>query len=99
MAPSWNRGRSSLTTSRITPSREKSSADMSRFPDSILAMSRMSVDDAEQVPAAVPDVVDIVRIMAVADRPQHLFGHHFGESDDGVERGAQFVAHIGEEGT
>ena len=32
-----------------------------------------------------------------ADRPEHLVLHHLAEADDGVERRAQLMAHIGEE--
>ena len=36
-------------------------------------------------------------VLRVADRAEKFFGHDFGEADHGVERCAQFVAHVCEE--
>ena len=49
-----------------------------------------------------PEIVDQLGIFPAARRiqSQRLFlDHHLGETDDGVERGAQFVAHGGEKAT
>ena len=55
------------------------------------------VDDVEQVLAALVDVLAVVAILVAADRAEHFRLHDLGEADDGVERRAQLVAHIGEE--
>ena len=55
------------------------------------------VDDVEQVLAALVDVLAVVAVLVAADRAEHLRLHDLGEADDGVERRAQLVAHIGEE--
>ena len=43
------------------------------------------------------DVLEILPIALVADRAEALLHHHFGKSDDGVERGADLVADLGNE--
>ena len=55
------------------------------------------VDDREQVDAAGVDVLGIVQIARVAERPEQAVPQHLGETDDRVEGGAQLVAHIGQE--
>ncbi len=55
------------------------------------------VDDVEQVAAAFLDVAAVFEILLVTERPEQACFHHLGEADDGVERRAQFVAHVGEE--
>ena len=55
------------------------------------------VDDLEQVLAALVDVAAIFAIAVGAERAEHARLHDLGEADDGVERRAQLVAHIGEE--
>ena len=45
-------------------------------------------------------LVDVLRVFLVgrnADRPHDLAMHHLPKTDDRIERGTQFVAHIGEE--
>ena len=54
-------------------------------------------DDAEKMLRAGADVARIAGIARAADRAHHLVRHHLGEADDGVQRRAQLVAHIGEE--
>ena len=54
-------------------------------------------DDAEKMLAAVGDVGRIAEVAFVVHRAEHLVLHHFGESDDGVQGRAQFMAHVGEE--
>ncbi len=46
---------------------------------------------------AVEDVTDIFAILRAAERAEELLAHDLREADDGVERGAQLVADIGEE--
>ncbi len=56
------------------------------------------VDQAEQVARIALDLAHVLgqrrRVSAVAD----LFGQHFAIADDGRERRAQFMAHVGDEG-
>ena len=47
--------------------------------------------------AAGQDVVAIFLVFLRAERAEHAAAHDLGEPDDGVERRAQLVAHIGEE--
>ena len=42
------------------------------------------------------DVLDILGLLFV-ELAEHLFVEHLGKADDGVERRAQFVAHVGQE--
>ena len=56
-----------------------------------------AVDQLQQMIARLVDQPRIFQIARSAERAEHLVRHHFGEADDGVERRAQFVAHIGEE--
>ena len=54
------------------------------------------VDEAEQVVAgAVHALERLLRFFGAEAR--RMADHHLGQSDDGVERGAQLVAHAGEE--
>ena len=39
----------------------------------------------------------VLLILVGAEHAEHAAAHDLGEADDGVQRGAQFVAHIGEE--
>ena len=56
------------------------------------------VDDIEQELAAAVDVAANIRCTCREPmRPEHLRLHHFAEADDGVERRAQLMAHVGEE--
>ena len=43
------------------------------------------------------DVVAVLLILVGAEHAEHAAAHDLGEADDGVQRRAQFVAHIGEE--
>ena len=47
--------------------------------------------------AAAGDILDVGGIARIAHRPEHLLVHDVGEADDGVERRAQLMAHIGQE--
>ncbi|MOA39809.1 hypothetical protein D3C78_1616170 [compost metagenome] len=53
------------------------------------------VDQAEQVLARLVDVGGVTLVATVAQGAEHLAGHDLGEAVDGVQRGAQLVAHIG----
>src|SRR5262249_2207556 len=54
------------------------------------------VDEAEQVsPSAVHALQRLLRLFCAEAR--RVFDHHLGQSDDGVERRAQLVAHAGDE--
>ena len=55
------------------------------------------VDDVEQIVAAFADVAGIFAVFFGAERSEHGGFHDFGKADDGVERRAQLVAHVGEE--
>ena len=55
------------------------------------------VDDAEQVGAALVDVLAVFVVFRRAERAEHARLHDLREADDGVERRAQLVADIGEE--
>jgi len=55
------------------------------------------VDDVQQVVSAGHDVVAVLLILLGAERAEHAAAHHFRKPDNGVQRGAQFVAHVGEE--
>ena len=55
------------------------------------------IDDIEQVLARAVNVVDVFAVGVVADRAEDLRFHHFGKAEDGIERRAQFMAHVREE--
>ena len=54
------------------------------------------VDQVEQVPPGVVDVVGIFAVGGVLHGAEHFLAHHLREAEDGVERRAQLVAHGGE---
>ena len=54
------------------------------------------VDQLQQVAAAVEDVVGVLEL-PVVQVAKGLVAEDLGEADDGIERGAQLVAHAGEE--
>ena len=56
-----------------------------------------AVDQFEQVIAGFVHQVRIFDITWATQGAEHLLHHHFREADDGVERRAQLVAHIGKE--
>ena len=55
------------------------------------------VDHRQEIFAARADVAAIFLILVGAERAEDAALHHLGKADDGVERRAQLVAHIGEE--
>ena len=55
------------------------------------------VDDVQQMGAAAVDVGGILPVALIAQGAIELVPQDLGKADDGVERRAQFVAHIGEE--
>src|SRR6185312_1177216 len=56
-----------------------------------------AVDDGEQVAAALQNVGDVGGVILVVELAEQLALHDLGEADDGVERRAQLVAHVGDE--
>ena len=55
------------------------------------------VDQVEQVVPGLVDVVQVLPVAGAADRTEDLVLDDLREADDGVERRAQLVAHLGEE--
>ena len=55
------------------------------------------VDDVEQILSAAVDIAAIFVIFVGPERSEHARLHDLGKADDGVERRAQLVAHVGEE--
>ena len=55
------------------------------------------VDEPEQVNAGIVDVVGIVLVGAHGVGAEQLVLHHLGKAENGVERRAQLMAHLGEE--
>ena len=54
------------------------------------------VDEGEQVLPGLEDVAQVFRLLLV-DLAEHPLGQHLGEADDGVQRRAQLVRHVGQE--
>ena len=65
-------------------------------PASILDEVEHAVDQLEQVAAVAQHRLEELALLLVHS-PTALGQHEIGEPDDGVERGAQLVAHVGEE--
>ena len=61
-----------------------------------LAQIEQIVGEARHVAAGGVDVLEIVLVALVADRPETLLHHHFGEAQDGVQGRADFMADLGE---
>ena len=55
------------------------------------------IDHRQQMAAAAQDVAGIIEIALIAQLAEQLAGDDFGKADDGVQRRAQFMAHIGQE--
>ena len=55
-----------------------------------------AVDQVQQMAARFMDMSRILLIARAAHRTENLLDHHFGETNDGVQRRAQLVTHIGE---
>ena len=54
------------------------------------------IDQAEQMTARAMDVPDIFLVVGMAKLAERLGAQQLGKADDGIERRAQFMAHIGE---
>jgi hypothetical protein len=54
-------------------------------------------DQIVQEDAGAVDILGVFEITRRAQRPEHAVGHDLGETDDGVERRAQLVAHAAKE--
>ncbi len=48
------------------------------------------------MPAGVVDVVDVL-LLLIVELAEHLLAEHLREADDGIERRAQLMGHVGEE--
>ena len=55
------------------------------------------VDDGEQVAGGIVNEIGVVGDFFGRELPLVLLGQELGEADDGVERRAQLVAHVGDE--
>ena len=55
------------------------------------------VDHRQEIFAARADVGAVFLVLVGAERAEDAALHHLGEADDGVERRAQLVAHVGQE--
>ena len=53
------------------------------------------VDEQEQMAPGGDDVAEVLGLLVV-ERPEHLLQQDLGESDDGVERSPELVAHVGQ---
>jgi len=56
------------------------------------------VDQRQQMRAGGMDVAGIVAVTLIANRPETFLGDDFRKAQDGVQRRAQFVAHVCQEG-
>jgi hypothetical protein len=54
-------------------------------------------EQADHVVARDVDVLDVVPVALVADRPEALLEHDLGKTQDGIERRADLVADLGQE--
>src|SRR3546814_12183191 len=55
------------------------------------------IDDLQQMPAALVNIAGIAVVAVAAELAVQLVQHDLGKTDDGVERRAQLVPHVGEE--
>ena len=69
----------------------------SSLPASIFDRSSRSLSSEMRCPPEVVDVLEVLPVAVVAERPEALLHHHLGKADDGIERGADLVADLGEE--
>src|SRR5436189_6312890 len=83
-----------LTTSSITGASEKEARFSSIRPASILERSRMSLIRASKCRPAPSTRSSGSRSCFDASA---ILAQHLGDTDDGVERCAQLMAHVGEE--
>ena len=56
------------------------------------------VDQLQQIVAALVDVLGVLAVFRAADRAEGALAHDLGEAENGVERRAQLVGHVGQEG-
>src|SRR4030095_15403482 len=54
------------------------------------------VDEGEEMPSRLQDVLEVFCLFLVYV-PEHLLGEDFREADNGVERRAELVRHVGQE--
>ena len=96
LAPRCARSRSSIIVLSMAVGKSKSLEVQLHAPGLDLRQVEDVVDQREQVPPRVQDVGEILRLLVV-DLAEHLLGQDFREADDGVERRAQLVRHVGQE--
>ena len=90
-------GRTVPTTSSIRASTGKSSTSSSTLPASIFDRSSGVLDQRQQVPPGADDPVQVGELMWAEGRAA-LLAQQLAVADDRVERRAQLVAHVGQEG-
>src|ERR1700732_1938612 len=83
-----------LTTSAISGASAKGSSCSSIRPASILERSRMFIDQREKMPASTEHAIEWLSVLL---QRLCIFAQHLADADDGVERRAQLMAHVGEE--
>ncbi len=55
------------------------------------------VDDVEEMLAAIVDVAGVFIVLGRAERAEHLVLQDFRKAEDGVERRAELMGHVGQE--
>src|SRR3546814_2419340 len=55
-------------------------------------------DDRQQMAGAAADVLCIFTVLRISERPEQSLLHDLGEADNGIQRRAQLMAHVREEG-
>src|SRR5437016_5429808 len=55
------------------------------------------IDQAQQVHARIVNVAGVIPVRGHAVRTENFSLHYLGETEDGIEGGAQLMAHLGEE--
>ena len=55
------------------------------------------VDESQKIAAGGMDIASIFLVVAIGDRAKQFMLQHFREAQNGIERRAQFMAHIGKE--
>src|SRR6202047_1299127 len=83
-----------LTTSAISGASAKGSSCSSIRPASILERSRMFIDQREKMPASTEHAIEWLSVLL---QRLCIFAQHLADTDDGIERRAQLMAHVGEE--
>src|SRR5690242_21045259 len=69
----------------------------SSLPTPALRQVEDIVDDTQQMRAVALNIRDTGTILVVRQRTEDLGEHHLGKANDGLQRGVQLMADIGEE--